>query len=141
MKPKPVQIPAFESRFIRQALAVAFVAISTLIACSSTPAVPMASLSASNLSASDQLAKMDAQLKTMQEVHDMVRLNAENPQVRSKLMSYHMKSMQDGLKMIGDMQILTEDINARYLMNEKRMKMMEIMMDMMMDRLPALATL
>jgi isocitrate dehydrogenase kinase/phosphatase len=141
MQPKPVQIPVLESRFIRQVLALAFLAISTLIACSSAPALPMAAVSASQMSASEQLAKMDAQLKTMQDVHDMVRLNAEHAEVRSKLMAYHMKSMQDGLKMIGDMQILTEDIDVRYLMNEKRMKMMQVMMDMMTDRLPALAAM
>jgi hypothetical protein len=90
---------------------------------------------------------MDAQMKTMQGMHEKM-MNAKTPEERSKLMAEHMKTMQDGMAMMDGMSGagmggmkgmagMTGDMGARQQMMEKRMDMMQAMMKMMMDRMPA----
>ena len=132
-------------------LGVALAAASTLIACNTAPAMPMGATSANNMATPDQMAKMDAQMKTMQGMHEKM-MNAKTPEERSKLMAEHMKSMHDGMAMMdgmagmagmagmGDMkgmQGMSGDMGARHQTMEKRMQMMQTMMQMMMDRMPA----
>ncbi len=132
-------------RFIPLALALA--AAGTLVACNTAPAQPMGAASASSMTTPDHMARMDAQMKTMQGMHDKM-LAAKTPEERSKLMVEHMKTMQDGMKMMdgmggagmGDMkgmQGMAGEMGARHQMMEKRMEMMQAMMKMMMDRMPA----
>ena len=129
-------------------LAVALTAAIGLTACNTPPmTMPMGSASASPMATSDQMGKMDAQMKTMQAMHDKM-MAAKTPEERSKLMAEHMKSMQDGMAMMegmsgagmqgmGGMGGMGGDMAARHQTMEKRMEMMQTMMKMMMDRIPA----
>jgi hypothetical protein len=89
---------------------------------------------------------MDAQMKTMQGMHDKM-MAAKTPAERSTLMAEHMKTMQDGMKMMdgmsgagmGDMkgmQGMSGEMGAHHQMMAKRMEMMQTMMKMMMDQMP-----
>ncbi|MDO8249581.1 MAG: hypothetical protein Q7T78_07680 [Rhodoferax sp.] len=131
-------------------LAVALTAASALVACNTAPAMPMGAASASSMATPDYMARMDVQMKTMRDMHEKM-MNAKTPQERSKLMAEHMKTMQDGMAMMGGMssggmgdmkgmqgmQGMTGDMGARQQMMEKRMEMMQMMMKMMMDQMPA----
>ena len=128
-------------RFIPFALALT--AACALVACNTAPSMPMGTASASGMAMPDHMAKMDAQMRTMQAMHDKM-MAAKTPDERSKLMAEHMKTMQDGMKMMdgmsgsgmGDMkgmQGMTGDMAARHEMMEKRMEMMQTMMKMQMQ--------
>jgi len=132
-------------RFI--SLAVALTATSALVACNTAPMMPMGNASASSMAMPDQMTTMDAQMKTMQGMHEKI-MNAKTPEERSKLMAEHMKTMQDGMAMMDGMSGagmggmkgmpgMGGDMGARQQMMEKRMEMMQAMMKMMMDRMPA----
>jgi len=130
-------------RFVPLVLAIA--AASTLVACNTAPTMPMGAASASSMAAPDPMARMDAQMKTMGDMHEKM-MSAKTHEERSKLMAEHMKTMQDSMKMMesdagmGDMKGMsgmTGDMGAHHQMMEKRMAMMQMMMKMMMDRMPA----
>lgn len=121
-------------RFIPLALVLTSAAL--LAACNTAPTTPMGTASANSMATPDQMARMDAQMKTMQAMHDKM-INAKTPQERSKLMAEHMKAMQGGMAMMGDMKGMpgmTGDMGANNMMMAKRMEMMQMMMQMMMDR-------
>ena len=99
------------------------------------------------MAAPERMASMDAQMKNMREMHDKV-MSAKTPEEHNRLMAEHMKSMQDGMRMMdgmsssgmGDMkgmQGMSGDMGGHHQMMEKRMQMMQTMMKMMMDRMPA----
>lgn len=128
-------------RFI--SLAATLTAAMALSACNTAPAMPMGAPAAVNSMATpDQMAKMDAQMKTMQDMHEKM-MGAKTPEERSKLMAEHMKTMQDSMAMMESMggmkgmQGMTGNMGAHQQMMEKRMDMMQSMMKMMMDRMPA----
>jgi hypothetical protein len=82
---------------------------------------------------------MEAQMKMMSEMHDKM-LAAKTPEERNALMAEHMKIMQSGISMMGDMgpgamMAKPDDMAARQGMLEQRMDMMQSMMQMMMDRM------
>lgn len=90
--------------------------------------------------ASADVARIDAKMKMMQEMH-IKMMAAETPEERNAMMGDHMKAMQDGMAMMkgmssGGMEMKC-DMAANHQMMEKRMEMMEAMMQMMMDLLPA----
>lgn len=131
-------------RFIPLALVISVA--STLIACKTAPVMPMSAAMASD-AAPGNMARMDAQMKTMQEMHKKM-MGAKTPEERSKLMAEHMKVMQDSMAMMGGMsgtamgdmkgmQGMGGDMSAHHPMMEKRMEMMHSMMQMMMDQMPA----
>jgi len=78
---------------------------------------------------------MDAQIKSMQEMHEKM-VAAKTPEERQALMADHMKVMQDGMAVMGGMH--GPDGRAGMPMNAdetgKRLDMMEMMMQMMLDR-------
>ena len=128
-------------------LAVALTAASALVACNTAPAMPMGTASDTSMATPDHMARMDAQMKTMRDMHEKM-MNVKTPEERSKLMAEHMKTMQAGMKMMGGMtgagmgdmkgmQGMTGEMGARHQMMEKRMEMMQMMMKMMMDQMPA----
>ena len=128
-------------------LALALTTAGALVACNTAPAQPVGAASASSMATPDHMARMDTQMKTMQGMHDKM-MAAKTPEERSKLMAEHMKTMQEGMKMMdgisgagmGDMkgmQGMTGEMGARHQMMEKRMEMMQTMMKMMMDRMSA----
>jgi hypothetical protein len=106
-------------------------------------------------SAKDDMAKMDIQMKSMQEMHEKM-MSAQTSEERKALMADHMVAMQAGMSMMreagkdsmkGDMPADTgtrqqmmekhmDMMDTTMQMMEKRMGMMETTMQMMMDRLP-----
>ena len=128
-------------------LAVVLTAAFGLTACNTAPMRPMGTSSANSMAPTDQMAKMDAHMKTMQAMHDKM-MSAKSPEERNQLMAEHMKTMQDSLAMMegmsgagkGEMKKMpgmAGDMGGHQQMMEKRMDMMQTMMQMMMDRLPA----
>ncbi|MBF23943.1 MAG: hypothetical protein CML18_10255 [Pusillimonas sp.] len=101
--------------------------------------------------------QMDKHMQTMRAFHE--KLQKASPDERQALMSEHHKLMQEGMKMMGmasaGMQGMgmnggmhpqtgektsTESSAAHHTMMLKRMDMMQSMMQMMMDRMPAPTT-
>lgn len=81
-------------------------------------------------------AQMDMQMKSMREMHEKM-MAAKTPEEHQALMSEHMKSMQEGMAMMGQMKTpgaKGEGKSPSPEMMGKRMDMMELMMQMMMDR-------
>ncbi len=81
-------------------------------------------------------AQMDMQVKSMQEMHEKM-MAAKTPEERQALMTEHMKSMQGGMAMMGQMKAPDAKGGGKSMSPEmmgKRMDMMEMMMQMMMDR-------
>ena len=89
-----------------------------------------------------EMARMDNQMKAMQEMHDKM-MAAKTPEERNALMTEHMKTMQDGMGMMKGMGGMTgtksppSSMSERLTMMEQRMEMMQATMQMMTDRLPA----
>jgi hypothetical protein len=129
-------------RFIPLALVISVAGM--LMACNTAPSMPMAIAAAPGATPPDHLAHMDAQTKSMQAMHEKMT-SAKTPQERNALMAEHMKSMQDGMKMMEGMagpgmegmKGMSGDMGAHHAKMEKRMAMMQTMMKMMMDRMPA----
>ena len=136
-------------RFIPLALSISVA--STLIACNTAPPMPMPmtmGMAASPGKASpDHLAHMDTQTNAMQTMHEKM-MSAKTPEERNSMMAEHMKSMQDGMKMMEGMAKpgmagmkgmsgMSAEMSAHHAMMEKRMAMMQTMMKMMMDRMAA----
>ena len=139
--------------------AAALFAASTLIACNTAPSRPMGSAAAQGTTKPDSMgkmdmgkmdmSKMDAQMKKMRDMHEKM-MAAKTAEERNKLMAEHMKTMQDGMKMMEGMggagmsgmdgmkggQGAAGDMTGHHQMMDKRMAMMESMMQMMMDRMP-----
>jgi hypothetical protein len=94
-----------------------------------------------------KMAAMDSKMKTMHEMHEKM-MNAKTPEERHALMAEHMKTMQECMAMMGMMSAtgkgrmqgqkpMPGNMKQRQMMLEKRMEMMEGMMQMMMDSMPA----
>lgn len=81
-------------------------------------------------------AQMDMRMKSMQEMHERM-MAAKTPTERQALMADHMKAMQDGMAMMGQMKPPAGQGPGMSMSPEmmgKRMDMVEMMMQMMMDR-------
>ena len=128
-------------------LAVVISVASTLIACNTAPSAPMAMGATPGMAAPDHLTHMETQTKAMQAMHEKM-MSAKTTDERNALMAEHMKSMQDGMKMMESMAKpgmagmqgmsgMSAEMKAHHAMMEKRMAMMQTMMKMMMDRMPA----
>ena len=92
---------------------------------------------------SGDMAAMDRHMRAMQAMHEKMA-TAKTPQERRALMTEHMKTMQDGMRMMESMRgkmasgnppVGMTGMQCAPQMMEKRMDMMESMMQMMMDRL------
>ena len=84
--------------------------------------------------AKPDMAGMDAQMKAMKDGHDKM-MAAKTPEERNALMAEHMKTMQDGMSMMngmpgGDMGGMKGEAASRQQMMDKRMDMMQSMMQM-----------
>jgi hypothetical protein len=83
--------------------------------------------------------QVDAQMKRMQDMHQQMQA-ANTPEQRAALMKDHMAAMQGGMTMMAQMSGSPKAAGKQSMgkgsMNE-RMDMMEMMMQMMMDREPA----
>ena len=139
------------SRFRFISLAVALASASTLIACTTAPAMPMGAAPANSMASPERMAAMDAQMKTMHDVHVKMK-NAKTPEERQALMADHMKAMQGGMGMMKGMSGMSgmgamgamggqagmpADTAQHQKMMGQHMSMMEMMLDMMQQRMPA----
>ena len=101
------------------------------------------------------MADMQPRMKAMHEMHHKM-MNASTPAERQALMAAHMKAMQDGMAMMKDMhggmqgmggmagmggmgdgKAMPADMARRHQMMTDHMAMMQLMMDMMKQRMPA----
>ena len=93
-----------------------------------------------------RMPAMDSKMKAMDEMHQKM-MTAKTPEEKKALMAEHMKTMQDGMKTMGMMGgVSMADMQGKKPMPgttaqrlqamEKRMAMMESMMQMMMDQMP-----
>lgn len=99
--------------------------------------------------AAPDMSRVDAQMKSMGEMHEKM-MAAKTPEERKALMAEHMKTMQDGMVMMNGMRPGASGMGAKrdmkagmkntmathHQMMEKRMDMMQSMMQMTMDRMP-----
>lgn len=99
------------------------------------------------------MAAMEPRMKAMQEMHQKM-MGAKTPEERQALMAEHMKAMQGGMAMMkemhgmqgmgatggmagmGDGKAMPSDMAKRHQMMTDHMAMMQMMMDMMADRMP-----
>jgi hypothetical protein len=112
-----------------------------------------------NMGSSGSMAAMDPRMKTMQEMHQKM-MDAKTPADRQALMADHMKAMQGGMAMMkgmhgaGGMGAMASpgaaapmtgmgegkgkpaDMAKRHQMMADHMAMMQMMMEMMADRMP-----
>lgn len=72
-----------------------------------------------------------ATMQSMRAMHDKM-MAAKSPEERQALMADHMKAMQDGMAMMGRMKREKGGMSPQGM--GQRMDMMEMMMQMMMDR-------
>jgi hypothetical protein len=88
----------------------------------------------------EQMGNMDGQIKTMYELHEQMA-NAKTSQQRNVLMPKHMQAMRQGMALQHSMDAMKGEkqfplgSKEREQMMEKRMDMMEMMMQMSMDRM------
>lgn len=99
----------------------------------------------------DKLASMDKQMKDMRAMHEKMA-SAKTPEERQTLMAEHTKMMKEGMGMMkqmggmsgmGDIQGgkgMSGNMADRQQMMEKRMDMMESLMQMMIDCTPSTPT-
>lgn len=88
-----------------------------------------------------QMSAMDKQLQLMRDMSRKLA-DAKTPQERQAVMAEHQKTMQDSMKMMGQMQgipmgdmgMMGGQMMQRHTLMEKRMDMMQAMMQMLMDR-------
>lgn len=88
-----------------------------------------------------QMSAMDKQLQLMRDMSRKLA-DAKTPQERQAVMAEHQKTMQDSMKMMGqmpgmpmgDMGMMGGQMMQRHALMEKRMDMMQAMMQMMMER-------
>lgn len=99
--------------------------------------LPQATASAPSASGGmAMMPRMEQHMKTMQEMHARM-MAAKTPAERQALMAEQTKMMQDGMTMMramGGMQGMG-DMGARMQMMEKRMEMMQTMMQSLVDRM------
>lgn len=80
--------------------------------------------------------QMNAKMQSMQAMHDKM-MSAKTPEARQALMAEHMKAMQGGMAMMGQMRSSNgpnAGVPATPEAMSRRMDMMEMMMQMMVDR-------
>ena len=143
---------------IRTFAALSLAALAT--ACASpgaTDAAPAAGMSPgmSHGGAPMPMAAMEPRMKAMKDMHQKM-MNARTPAERQALMSEHTKAMQDGTAMMkqmhggkhgmtgmtsmGDGKVMQAEMAKREQMMADHSAMMQIMMDMMAQRMPASPT-
>ena len=121
-----------------------------------TATKPMAKPDAMDKTTMEKMGQMDAQMKAMKDMHQKF-MAAKTPEERMALMPENMKTMQDAMTMMDDMRStgmadkggmgmmggadsapmmgkMPMGMMAKHQMMEKRMDMMQSMMQMMMDR-------
>ena len=116
-------------------------------------AAPSSPGMSNNMAAPVPMAAMEPRMKAMQDMHQKM-MGAKTPEERQVLMAEHMKAMQGGMAMMKDMQGMQgmgasggmagmgdgkgmpADMAKRHQMMTDHMATMQMMMDMMADRMP-----
>ena len=135
-------MPYLRHTVLSIALIVAAFGAGAQTATADQPAAEPAAPAAKPASPADQRAAMEKQMKAMREMHEKWA-NAKTAQERQALRAEHMKTMQEGMNLMGGMgamagrQTMPGDMRERHRTMETRMDMMQSMMQMMMDHLPA----
>jgi len=144
---------------------VAFSVATLASACANTggtsAAPPSAGMAPITMGAPGSMATMEPRMKAMQDMHQKM-VNSSTPAERQALMADHMKAMQGGMAMMkemhgmhagsgmgmgssgggapmagmGDGMGMPGDMAKRHQMMADHMAMMQMMMDMMADRMP-----
>ncbi len=127
----------------RSLLALSVAALAT--ACASPGGMHPSPPSTGMGSASMPMAAMDPRMKAMKDMHEKMT-SAGTPSERQALMADHMKAMQGGMAMMkegnggmqgmGGAQGTAPDMAMHHRMMADHMVMMQMMMDMMSDRMP-----
>jgi hypothetical protein len=151
------------------ALSVATLAAACASPGGTNEAPPSAGMAPMNMDASGSMAAMEPRMKAMQEMHQKM-VNASTPAERQALMAEHMKAMQGGMAMMkemhamhagsgaggmgmmgapgsaapmagmGDGKGMPAEMAKRHQMMADHMATMQMMMDMMADRMPPAVT-
>lgn len=139
---------------IRTLIALSVAAVAT--ACTSPEALnaPAASPGMGHAGAGMPMPSMEPRMKVMKDMHQKMA-NARTPSERQVLMADHMKAMQDGMASMKDMHrgmqgmsgmtsmgdghAMRAEMAKREQMKAEHMAMMQMMMDMMMQRMPPAA--
>jgi len=132
-------------------VALSVAALATACASPGATNAAPASPDMGNAGAPMPMAAMDPRMKAMKDMHQKM-MSAKAPAERQALMADHMKAMQDGMAMMkemhggmqgmegmqgmGDGKAIPADMATRRQMMTDRMAMMQMMMDMMSDRVP-----
>ena len=101
----------------------------------------MGSALASSIATPERMAAMDGQMKTMRDMQTKM-MNAKTPEERQALMGEHMKAMHGGMDMMkgmfgmGDLKGMPADMAQHRTMMTQHIAMMQMMMDMMSQRMP-----
>jgi hypothetical protein len=99
------------------------------------------------LGSTGKMAPMDSKMRAMTDMHQKM-MAAKTPEEKKALMAEHMKTMQESMSMMDMMggdgmanmdgkKPMAGTMGKRHQSIEKRMEMMEMMMRMVMDRMPA----
>jgi hypothetical protein len=125
-------------------LALALASAGTLMACATPPPMTMGAGPGHAMASPDRMGAMDAQMKTMHEMH-VKMMNAKTAPERQALMAEHMKAMQGGMGAMKGMAAMHDAkgmppaMAEHHKMMGQRMEMMQMMMDMMAQRMPPVA--
>ena len=144
------------------ALSVATLATACASPGSTDAASPHGRMAPMDMGGAETMAAMDPRMKSMQEMHQKM-MNANTPAERQALMADHMKAMQGGLAMMKELQArqaesgttgmgmmgspcsadsmsidrgMPPNMARRHRMMADHMALMQMMMDMMSDRIP-----
>jgi len=153
----------------RTLIALSVATLATACASTGDMTAAPASPVAANAGAPSPMATMEPRMKAMQEMHQKM-VNASTPAERQTLMADHMNAMQGGMAMMKEMQTMhgaggmgdmgmmgssgcaapmacmgdgkgmPTDMAKRHQMMADHMAMMQMMMDMMADRMPPAST-
>ena len=136
---------------IRALIALSIAALAGACASPGSGAAPP-STTVADASAAAPMPPTEPRMKAMQEMHQKM-MNAKTPEERNALMADHMKAMQGGMSMMkgmgamdgkgsmegmgamADAKGMPADMAKHHKMMEQRMTTMQMMMEMMMDRM------
>ena len=138
---------------IRTLVALSVAALAGACASPGSVNAPPPSSTVADASAASPMTPKEPRMKAMQEMHQKM-MNAKTPEERNALMADHMKAMQGGMSMMkgmgamdgkgsmegmgamADAKGMPADMAKHHNMMEQRMTMMQMMMEMMIDRMP-----
>ena len=136
---------------IRTLIALSVATLATACASPGGMNAAAASPGMSGMSVPASTAANEPRMKAMQDMHQKM-MDAKTPAERQALMAEHMKAMQGGMAMMKEMpgmqgmsgmvdgKDMPADMAKRHQMMGDHMAMMQMMMDMMADRMPGAPT-